>query len=79
MHDIEEDYNIDEPNPIPNYDLVFETDGEFMLFMDEMRCDFVVWAKETVYTKQIKLTLISHNAGLKGEFTLDNNGVIIRG
>jgi hypothetical protein len=47
--------------------------------MEEMQCDFVVWAKETVYTRMLKLTLRSHNAGLKGEFTLDNNGIIIRG
>lgn len=79
LHDPDEDYSNDELNHIPNYDLVFETDGEFMLFMNEMRCDFVVWAKETVYTKMLKLTLRSHNAGLNGEFTLVNNGLIIRG
>ena len=62
---------------VPNAGKVFETDGEFLLLMEEMQCDFVVWAKETVYTRMLKLTLRSHNAGLKGEFTLDNNGIII--
>ena len=62
----------------PNNDLVFEANGEFEIHMDGARCDFVIWAKETVFTRLIKLTLCSYSSNYtNGTFTLSNNNTIL--
>lgn len=60
-------------NPF-NY-IVFECQGRFTLYFDDMHCEFAVWAKETVYTQRLmRLTLLSSFTNGKGEFNLVNNG-----
>ncbi len=61
--------------PIGN--LVFEGECQFDLQMDGARCSFVVWAKETVYTRVMRLTLIGHTSNSPGSFTLSNDGDIL--
>ena len=58
-----------------NRRLVFEGESEFQLIMaDGIHCEFVVWAKETVYTRVMRLTLIGYSSNLQGDFSLTDNG-----
>ena len=58
-----------------NRRLVFEGESEFQLIMaDGIHCEFVVWAKETVYTRIMRLTLIGYSSNLQGDFSLTDNG-----